>query len=169
MIRYFYRADLSDEEATALTEEKEGIYRRLCREDRERFRLAPGLPEALDRLRARGVPMAIATGAGRSNLDFYREAFHLERWFDMERIVYDDGELPGKPAPDVYLRACERLHMPPRECVVVEDAFAGIAAAQNAGVGAIIAITATNPAGALEKTARCQGDHRRLLRFCVRF
>ena len=41
--------------------------------------------------------------------------------------------------------------MPPRECVVVEDAFAGIAAAQNAGVGAIVAITATNPAGALEK------------------
>ena len=123
VIRYFYRADLSDEEATALTEEKEGIYRRLCREDRERFRLAPGPRPRPSTACGRGVPMAIATGAGRSNLDFYREAFHLERWFDMERIVYDDGELPGKPAPDVYLRACERLHMPPRECVVVEDAL----------------------------------------------
>ena len=151
VLRHFYRADLDDAQAAALTEEKEIIYRRLCREDAERFRLADGLPEALDRLQARGVPMAIGTGAGRGNLDFYFEAFHLERWFDWDHVIYDDGTLPGKPAPDVYLRACERLRTPPQDCMVVEDAFAGIAAAQNAGVGAIVAITATNPAGALEK------------------
>lgn len=151
VVRHFYRADLSDEEAAALTEEKEGIYRRLCREDGERFHLAPGLPEALDRLQARGVPMAIATGAGRGNLDFYFEAFHLERWFDWQRIVYDDGALPGKPAPDVYLRACARLGVAPQDCLVVEDAFAGIEAANAAGAGGVIAITATNSAAALAK------------------
>ena len=149
VVRHFYRADLSDEEAAALTEEKEGIYRRLCREDGERFHLAPGLPEALDRLQARGVPMAIATGAGRGNLEFYFEAFHLERWFDWQHIVYDDGTLPGKPAPDVYLRACARLGVAPQDAVIFEDAFAGIESANAAGAGAIVAITATNPASAL--------------------
>ncbi len=150
VLRHFYRPDLTDAEAAALTEEKEVIYRRLCREDAARFRLADGLPEALDRLRAAGVPMAIATGAGRGNLDFYFDAFHLERWFSRDCVVYDDGTLPGKPAPDVYLRACERINVAPRDCLVVEDAFAGIEAARNAGVEAIVAVTATNPAPALK-------------------
>ena len=131
--------------------EKEEIYRRLCREDVEGLRLIEGLPEALDRLQARGVPMVIATGAGRENMDFYFEAFHLERWFDWRHVIYDDGTLAGKPDPDVYLRACARLGVAPENCVVVEDSYAGFASANAAKVGAIIAITATNPAGALEK------------------
>ena len=52
--------------------------------------------------------------------------------------------MPGKPAPDAYLRACARLGVAPRDCVVVEDSFAGIESANAAGVGGIIAITATN-------------------------
>ena len=151
IMRHFFPQVTDAARITALAGEKEEIYRRLCREDVEGLRLIEGLPEALDRLQARGVPMVIATGAGRGNLDFYFEAFHLERWFDWDHVIYDDGTLPGKPAPDVYLRACERLRTPPRGCMVVEDAFAGIAAAQSAGVGAIVAITATNPAGTLEK------------------
>ena len=143
--------DLDDAQAAALTEEKEIIYRRLCREDAEHFRLADGLPEALDRLQARGVPMVIATGAGQGNMDLYFEAFRLERWFDWQHIIYDDGTLAGKPDPDVYLRACARLGVAPENCVVVEDSYAGFASANAAKVGAIIAITATNPAGALEK------------------
>ena len=68
-----------------------------------------------------------------------------------EHVVYDDGTLAGKPDPDVYLRACARLGVAPEDCVVVEDSYAGIASANAAKVGAIIAITATNPAAALEK------------------
>ena len=77
-------------------------------------------------------------------MDFYMEAFGLERWFDWDHIIYDDGTLPGKPAPDVYLCACARLDVAPGDCVVVEDSFAGIESANAAGVGGIIAITATN-------------------------
>lgn len=64
-------------------------------------------------------------------------------------MVYDDGTLPGKPAPDVYLRACARLGVAPQDAIIFEDAFAGIASAHAAGAGAIVAITATNPASAL--------------------
>lgn len=151
IMRHFFPQVTDAALITALAGEKEEIYRRLCREDVEALRLIEGLPEALDRLQARGVPMVIATGAGRENMDFYFEAFHLERWFDWRHVIYDDGTLAGKPDPDVYLRTCARLGVAPENCVVVEDSYAGFASANAAKVGAIIAITATNPAGALEK------------------
>ena len=130
IMRHFFPQVTDAARITALAGEKEEIYRRLCREDVEGLRLIEGLPEALDRLQARGVPMVIATGAGRENMD---------------------GTLACKPDPDVYLRACARLGVAPENCVVVEDSYAGFASANAAKVGAIIAITATNPAGALEK------------------
>ena len=102
----------------------------------------------------RACPMAIATGAGRPNLEFYFEAFGLGRWFDWAHILYDDGTLPGKPAPDIYLRVCALLGVAPQDAIVVEDSFAGIESANAAGVGGIIAITATNPA---EKLAALPG------------
>ena len=50
---------------------------------------------------------------------------------------------------DSYLRACARLGVAPKDAIIFEDAFAGIASAHAAGAGAIVAITATNPASAL--------------------
>ena len=154
ILRRFYRPDVDDATALQLAEEKEAMYRRLCREDEGHLHLVEGLPAALDRLRAAGVPMAIATGAGRPNLEFYFEAFGLGRWFDWAHILYDDGTLPGKPAPDIYLRVCALLGVAPQDAIVVEDSFAGIESANAAGVGGIIAITATNPA---EKLAALPG------------
>ena len=103
------------------------------------------------RLKAAGTPMAIATGAGKSNMDFYFESFHLEKWFSRDHVVYDDGTLPGKPDPECYLRACARLGVAPGECVVVEDSFAGIESARRAGAGRIVAIATSNPREALAK------------------
>ena len=77
IMRHFFPQVTDAARITALAGEKEEIYRRLCREDVEGLRLIEGLPEALDRLQARGVPMVIATGAGRENMDFYFEAFQL--------------------------------------------------------------------------------------------
>ena len=58
----------------------------------------------------------------------------------MAQIVHDDGRLPGKPAPDVYLEAARRLGLPPAACVVVEDSRSGLAAAHAAGIGHIVAL-----------------------------
>ncbi len=150
IMRRFCRRPLSDEDIRVLTEEKESIYRRLCAEDVENFHLVRGLPEMLDRLKAAGVPMAIATGAGKSNMDFYFASFHLKNWFGYDRVVYDDGTLPGKPDPEGYLRASACLGVPPQECVVVEDSFAGLESARRFGAGRIVAIATSNPRSALE-------------------
>jgi beta-phosphoglucomutase-like phosphatase (HAD superfamily) len=64
----------------------------------------------------------------------------LARWFDVAKIVYDDGSRPGKPAPDVYLAAAENIHTEPGQCIVVEDAVSGLESAYAAGIGCIIGL-----------------------------
>ena len=126
---------LSARQVDEYVEEKETIYRRLCRKDAARFHLALGAEELLDELRERGIPRTIATASRRGNVDFYIESFRLERWFDVEKLVYDDGTILGKPAPDFYLRAAETLGLEPKNCIVFEDAVSGLRAAAAAGAG----------------------------------
>jgi len=149
VLRHFFGEQLGEDEIIRLGEEKEAIYRRLCLEDPETLKLTDGLPEFLDRLKENGAPIAIATGAGLSNLQFYFETFGLARWFSMDRVVYDDGKLPGKPDPAIYIEACALLGVEPGDCAVFEDSSAGLRSAYAAGVGEIIAVSASEPAEAL--------------------
>ena len=130
----------TDAELDALSEEKEEIYRAIVAGDPSLQSLTPGAPELLDRLAEMGAPFAIATGAVRSNCEFYMDVLHLDRWFDFDHIFYSDGSLPGKPDPAVYVAAMEKLGYPPRETIVVEDSPSGIRSAVGAGVGTIYAI-----------------------------
>lgn len=123
-----------------LGKEKEAVYREMCRKDYENTVLAPGAVEFLDFLKENNIPMTIATMSEKDNVDFYIEEFQLSRWFDIDKIVYADGTLPGKPAPDIYIKAAKILNIEPQDCIVVEDAISGIEAARGAGIGKIIAI-----------------------------
>ncbi len=128
-----------------LASEKEAVYRDMCRNDRENFKLAPYAEELLDFLCENSIPHTIATMSGIENVEFYIEEFKLEKWFDLEKIVYSDGKIPGKPAPDIYQIAAKNLGLTPSECIVVEDAVSGIQAAESAGIGKIIAIASMEP------------------------
>lgn len=64
----------------------------------------------------------------------------IGKWFEIDKIVLDDGTLPGKPEPDIYLRAAENIGISPSDCVVVEDSVSGICAAKRAGIGKIYAL-----------------------------
>lgn len=121
--------------------EKESIYREMCLKDKEHLHLAKGAVELLDYLKANNIPMTIATMSEKPNVDFYIEVFNLAKWFDLEKIVYSNGKIPGKPAPDIFRIAAKNLDLPPENCIVVEDAISGIKAAKSAGIGRIIAIT----------------------------
>ncbi len=95
--------------------------------------LLPGVLDLLAGLRAAGVKIAVATVSrnGRTVID------GLAIW---ERIdALSDGYSVGrsKPSPDLFLHAAAQLQVPPSECVVVEDAAAGIEAAQSAGMHAV--------------------------------
>lgn len=123
-----------------LGKEKEAVYREMCRKDYKKTVLAPGAVEFLDYLKENNIPTTIATMSEKDNVDFYIEEFQLSRWFDIDKIVYADGTTPGKPAPDIYIKAAKVLNLDPKECIVVEDAVSGIEAARSAGIGKIIAI-----------------------------
>ena len=125
--------------------EKESLYRQRCLNEPEIFKLAPGAIELLDYLKSNGIPMTIATMSEWDNVEFYIKEFHLEKWFDIDKIVYSDGTIPGKPAPDIFLIAAGKIGLKPEECIVIEDAIAGIEAAKSAGIGKIIAIASLEP------------------------
>lgn len=138
-LSYFLSRSLRPEEVAACAAVKETIYRTLAAESPD-YRLAAGLPEFLDELKRRNIPMAIATASPPDNVDFYFRQLPLERWFRREDVVYNDGTFPGKPEPDIYLRAARLLGVDIARCAVFEDAKAGIEAARRAGAGAIVGV-----------------------------
>ena len=145
IIEYALGKKASEEMVEKLGLEKEALYREQCLKNPAEFKLAKGAIELLDYLKSKNIPMTIATMAGWENVSFYIEKFGLEKWFDVDKIVYSDGKIPGKPAPDIFLIAADRLGLKPKECVVVEDAVAGINAAKSAGIGEIVAIASMEP------------------------
>ncbi len=120
--------------------EKEAIYRDMCAHDPENFKLARGAEEFLTYLCENEIPHTIATMSEEVNVKFFIKGFSLDRWFDVSKIVFDDGKIKGKPEPDIYLKAAQNLGLQPEDCIVVEDAVSGIESAYRAGIGRIVAI-----------------------------
>jgi len=131
---------LESQELHNLIQGKESTYRSLCLQQGENFKLSPGAIEFLDFLVTNNIPHTIATASEESNVRFFFENFHLDKWFNFNNVVLDDGKLPGKPDPQIYLRAAEKINQKPSDCIVVEDAKSGIMAAYNAKIGKIIAL-----------------------------
>ncbi len=140
IIEYAVGKKLPIKEIESLAKEKESYYRDMCRKSPELFHLAPGATEFLEFLKTNNIPRTIATMSEKDNVDFYIEGFNLSQWFDIDNIVYSDGTIPGKPNPDIFLIAADRLNLSPKDCVVFEDALSGIEAARRAGIGKIIAV-----------------------------
>jgi len=140
IIRYAIGRQPSPEMVEKYGQEKEALYRQMCREDKENFHLAEGVEDFLNFLTENNIPRTIATMSDKINVDFYIENFNLKKWFDINKIVYADGKIPGKPAPDIYQIAAKNLGLKPNECIVVEDALSGIESARRAGIGEIIAV-----------------------------
>lgn len=139
ILRHFL-GELTDQEILTCSKRKEEKYRAVCLQKNDWFRLVDGVPEMFDRLQAEGVPFTIATSSQWDNVSFYFEHLGLDRWFTPETLVFDDGKMRGKPAPDIYLRAMALIGCRPDECAVFEDSLSGIQAGRAAGAGWIIAV-----------------------------
>jgi HAD superfamily hydrolase (TIGR01509 family) len=116
--------DRSDYDAAYLAQPRPG---------RDDLPLLPGVAELVDELTVAGVPMGVASSSSRAWLDR-----HLTRLGVAERfgalIGADLVGGVGKPAPDVYLRACADLGARPARSVAIEDSAHGVAAARAAGM-----------------------------------
>ncbi|WP_233843621.1 HAD family phosphatase [Dyella sp. 2HG41-7] len=96
----------------------------------------PGLHELLDFLEEHAIPKAVATSAERGEARKKLEAVHVLHRFPV--LATSDQVHRGKPAPDLFLLAAERLGVSPVRCTVLEDSEAGIKAAAAAGMRAIL-------------------------------
>ena len=133
---------VSDEEQAVISERKEVVYREMCLKNPDIMKFAPGAVELFEFLNEHKIPMTIATSSEWLNVKFFIDNFNLGKWFDVSKIVFDQGKYPGKPFPDMYLHAAEVIGVDPKDCIVFEDAKAGIEAAYRANVGRIYAINA---------------------------
>jgi putative hydrolase of the HAD superfamily len=92
----------------------------------------PGLQAAVDRLAGAGLPLAVATSGTRAYVDHVLDRLQVRAAF--AAVVSGEDVRNGKPDPEIYLLAAERLHADPGDCVAVEDTTHGIAAAHGAGM-----------------------------------
>jgi HAD superfamily hydrolase (TIGR01509 family) len=126
----------------AVAAEKEERFRAGFRENPT---LVNGALRLAERLAATGIRQAIASSAPTENIDLVWDLFDLDRFFV---CAVSGVGLPSKPNPDVFEEAARRLGLPPAECVVFEDAFAGIAGARAAGMR-VVAVATTHDAADL--------------------
>jgi beta-phosphoglucomutase-like phosphatase (HAD superfamily) len=103
----------------------------LCVDARE----MPGATELVRSVHGAGIPLGIASGSLPHLITKILVNLALERYF---AAIVTNSDVPrGKPAPDVFLLAAERLHIDPRRCVVIEDGKAGMVGARAAGMKCI--------------------------------
>ena len=95
-------------------------------------RLKPGVHEFLDHLKEQDIPCAIATSNSRMLAHAVLKSHGIDSYF--QTMVTGDEIKKGKPDPEVYLTAADRLHVTPERCLVFEDIPFGIMAGKNAGM-----------------------------------
>ncbi|MFF5020185.1 HAD family hydrolase [Streptomyces sp. NPDC001165] len=101
--------------------------------------------DVLEKLVADGVPYCVASSGSHERIRVGHRATGLDRWFEEERIFSSQDVGRGKPAPDLFLYAAERMGVVPERCVVVEDSPLGVQAAVAAGMD-VYGFTAMTPA-----------------------
>jgi beta-phosphoglucomutase family hydrolase len=125
-----------------ISERKEVLFRRSVK---GQACLLPGVREWLERCETWGIKQAIASSAPPANIDVLVDELGIRTYF---AAIVSGDELPGKPDPAVFLKAAQAIDVVPEQCVVVEDAVAGVEAARRGGMKCI-AVTTTNPADVL--------------------
>ncbi|QBJ91713.1 HAD family hydrolase [Streptomyces seoulensis] len=110
----------------------------------EELRPVAGVAGVLEKLTADGVPYCVASSGSHERIRVGHRVTGLDRWFDDDRIFSSQDVGRGKPAPDLFLYAAERMGVAPERCLVVEDSPLGVQAARAAGMD-VYGFTAMTP------------------------
>lgn len=133
ILQGYFGPDISAQEIDRISWNKEELYRDLVRT--RGIQLLPGVQHWLTYLNARGWHQAVASSAPRLNIEVIIDVLQLGHFF--QAISSADDVAQGKPAPDIFLTAAERLGVPTARCIVVEDAPHGVEAGRRAGMRTI--------------------------------
>jgi beta-phosphoglucomutase len=130
IITLLFGGQFSPAEAALWADRKEAFYRDLTRQ--AGVDLLDGVRGLLDEAKSNHWRMAVGSSAPRANIELILELTQTRGHFDA--LVASEDTSKGKPDPEVFLTAAERLGCDPRACVVMEDAVAGVEAARRAGM-----------------------------------
>lgn len=120
--------EVSEPALRELADRKERIYRDLVRADPP---IVDGAIDLVVSLHEAGAQLAVGSSGPRANIDLILEAMGVQ---DRVRVVVSSDDVSrGKPDPQVFSMACDRLGLLSRQCVVIEDAPSGVEAARAAG------------------------------------
>lgn len=147
----FRWAEESEEERIrALGDRKEELYREIVRE--QGIAPLPGVVNLVQALSEAEIPFAVGSSTPRENIETVMEVIGLAGQFRTIVAAADVSE--GKPHPEVFLTAAQRLGYEPARCVVVEDAHVGIEAGRRGGFR-VLAVATTHPPESLQEADRC--------------
>jgi beta-phosphoglucomutase family hydrolase len=135
---------LSPEEVNKISEKKQAIYRRNVAKN---IIPLPGAIGLIKSLNQHGIKTAIASSAVPANIDVILQGLGIEKNF--QAIVWGTEVAEGKPSPLIFQLAAKKLDVKPANCVVIEDAIAGVTAAKRAGMKCV-AVTNSHPGISLE-------------------
>lgn len=131
--------DTPHNEIEIITQEKETSFRNIVR---HHIKPLPGAIALLEALARHGFKMALASSAPMANIRLVITSLGIKDYFSI--VVSGRDVTEGKPSPQGFLLAARRLGIKPENCIVVEDAVAGVAAAKKAGMHCL-AVTNTHP------------------------
>ncbi len=153
---------VSDAYLEELIARKTAAYRRQL-ESLEKLPTYPGLDDLIFKLRSAQIKLAIVSGSNRPEIEWVLSRLQLLDYFSV--IVSGDELTVSKPDPQGYRLGIERLNhqfpgleLQPRECLAIEDTFAGIQAAKGAGIP-VVGVANTYPFHMLQRRANWTVDY----------
>jgi beta-phosphoglucomutase len=144
IMTYLFGENITQHQIESFCIEKETLYRELYT---DYIVPANGLLDLLKRMVKKNIPIALASNAPMTNIDFVIDRIGIRSVFDV--IVNAKMVNKGKPAPDIYLKTSELLNVTKEECLIFEDSLSGIKAANLAGIE-VVALSTTYPESKLE-------------------
>lgn len=116
-------------------------------------KMKPGVRKILSLCRENGIRTAVASSSVRSLVEHNLRAVGIEGLFDA--IVTGADVAHGKPAPDIFILAASKIDVPPQNCLVFEDAFSGIHAANAAGCNPVLIPDRVQPTPEILSECQC--------------
>lgn len=132
-------------EVEAIITEKESDFRKSVR---HKVKPLPGAINLIKSLSEHGFKVALASSAPAANIQLITASLGIKGFF--QAIITGTDVTEGKPSPQGFLLAAQRLGVEPENCIVIEDAVAGVAAAKRAGMHCL-AVTNTHPRASLSE------------------
>ena len=140
IFEYLMGHPVGEDDAKRWGDRKEELYREVFRAEP---RIFDGAVELIDALRAAGAKVGVGSSGPVENCELHVEMCGIAGKIDT--MVSGNDVHHGKPDPEVFLIAAERMGVEPKRCAVVEDAMVGIEAAHRGGMYAV-AFTSSHPA-----------------------